>query len=104
MKDTNYRDIKNDDVSTISASQTKACDSFGISISFNDEDLLLESKLHNTPLLMSGYIYEQKPSRILIDNGLVVNILPKSTMNQWGISIKELSSSKLVIQGFNQGA
>ncbi|KAA0066955.1 ty3-gypsy retrotransposon protein [Cucumis melo var. makuwa] len=43
-------------------------------------------------------------NQILIDNGSAVNILPKSTMNQLGISVEELSNSKLVIQGFNQGA
>ncbi|KAA0059652.1 gag protease polyprotein [Cucumis melo var. makuwa] len=37
-------------------------------------------------------------------NGSAVNILSKSTMNQLGISMEELSNSKLVIQGFNQGA
>ena len=52
---------------------------------------------------MSGYVREQMLNRILIDNGYVINILPKSTMNQLGISIEELSSSKLVIHGFNQG-
>ncbi|KAA0061095.1 retrotransposon protein putative ty3-gypsy sub-class [Cucumis melo var. makuwa] len=38
------------------------------------------------------------------DNDSAVNILSKSTMNQLGISVEELSNSKLVIQGFNQGA
>ncbi|KAA0048157.1 uncharacterized protein E6C27_scaffold63G00570 [Cucumis melo var. makuwa] len=51
-----------------------------------------------------GYVQEQKLNQILIDNGSTVNILPKSTMNQLGISVEELSNSKLVIQGVNQGA
>ncbi|KAA0059874.1 uncharacterized protein E5676_scaffold184G00780 [Cucumis melo var. makuwa] len=75
-----------------------------MSISLSDEDLLLGSKLHNRPLYVSGYIREQKLNQILIDNGSAVNILSKSTMNQLGISVKELSNSKLVIQGFNQEA
>ncbi|KAA0025450.1 ty3-gypsy retrotransposon protein [Cucumis melo var. makuwa] len=75
-----------------------------ISREVNDEDLLLGLKLHNRPLYVSGYVREQKLNQILIDNGSAVNILPKSTMNQLGISVEELSNSKLVIQGFNQGA
>ncbi|KAA0055891.1 uncharacterized protein E6C27_scaffold438G00090 [Cucumis melo var. makuwa] len=51
-----------------------------------------------------GYIREQKLNQILINNGFAINILSKSTMNQLGISVEELSNSKLVIQGFNQGA
>ncbi|KAA0046823.1 ty3-gypsy retrotransposon protein [Cucumis melo var. makuwa] len=104
VKDTIIEILKNDDVSTTVTSPMKACDSCCMSISFSDEDLLLGSKLHNRPLYISGYIGEQKLNQILIDNGSVVNILPKSTMNQLGISVEELSNSKLVIQGFNQGA
>ena len=47
---------------------------------------------------MLGYVWEQKLNLILVDNG------SRSTMNQLDISYEELSSSKLVIQGFNQGA
>ncbi|TYK02888.1 uncharacterized protein E5676_scaffold968G00270 [Cucumis melo var. makuwa] len=75
-----------------------------ISIDFSDEDLLLGSKLHNRPLYVSGYVREQRVDRILVDNGLAVNIMPKSTMRQLGILMEELSNSKLVIQGFNQGS
>ncbi|KAA0066968.1 gag protease polyprotein [Cucumis melo var. makuwa] len=104
VKDTIIQILKNDDVSTIVTSPTKACDSCCMSISFSDEDLLLVSKLHNRPLYVSGYVREQKLNQILIDNGSAVNILAKSTMNKLGISVEELSNSKLVIQGFNQGA
>ncbi|KAA0034031.1 ty3-gypsy retrotransposon protein [Cucumis melo var. makuwa] len=68
----------------------------------SDEDLLLRSKLHNKPLYVSGYVREQRVDRILIDNGSVINIMPKSTMRQLSILMDELSNSKLVIQGFNQ--
>ncbi|KAA0042128.1 ty3-gypsy retrotransposon protein [Cucumis melo var. makuwa] len=104
VKDTIIEILKIDDVSTTVTSPTKACDFCCMSISFSDEDLLLGSKLHNRPLYVSGYVREQKLNQILIDNGSAVNILPKSTMNQLGISVEELSNSKLVIQGFNQGA
>ncbi|KAA0041323.1 ty3-gypsy retrotransposon protein [Cucumis melo var. makuwa] len=96
IKDTIIEILKNDDVSTISVAQMKAYNSCCISISISDEDLLLRSKLHNRPLFVSGYVWELKLNRILIDNGSGVNILSKSTINQLDISIKELSSSKLV--------
>ncbi|KAA0044960.1 uncharacterized protein E6C27_scaffold74G002660 [Cucumis melo var. makuwa] len=82
VKDTIIEILKNDDVSTIVTSPTKECDSCCMSISFSDEDLLLGSKLHNRPLYVSGYVWEQKLNQILIDNGSAVNILSKSTMNQ----------------------
>ena len=67
-----------------------------------DEDLLLGSKPHNRPLFVSCYTRGKNVSRILIDDGSAVNIMPKVTMRRLGISMEELSKSRLVIQGFNQ--
>ncbi|RVW52984.1 hypothetical protein CK203_072696 [Vitis vinifera] len=72
-------------------------------ITFTNEDLQLGSKLHNRPLFVTGYIREQNITRILIDGGSVVNIMPKATMKRLGIATKELTWSCLMIQGFNQG-
>ena len=47
---------------------------------------------------------EQRVGQILIDDGSAINIIPKSTMKQLGISMEELSNYKLVIKGFNQGS
>ncbi|KAI5349399.1 hypothetical protein L3X38_002286 [Prunus dulcis] len=73
------------------------------SITFTDEDLLLGSKPHNRPLFVFGYVREQKLSRMLVDGGSAVNIMPKSTMIKLGITVDELSRSRVMIQGFNQG-
>ncbi|TYK28245.1 ty3-gypsy retrotransposon protein [Cucumis melo var. makuwa] len=56
------------------------------------------------PLYVSGYVREQRVDQILIDNGPTVNIMLKSTMRQLSILMDELSNSKMVIQGFNQGS
>ena len=52
---------------------------------------------------MTSYIREQEVSRILIDGGFVVNILPLKILKELGISLDELLPSRLTIQGFNQG-
>jgi len=36
-----------------------------------------------------------------VDGGSTVNIMPKSTMNDLGITVEELSKSRTMIQGFN---
>ncbi|KAM1084838.1 hypothetical protein TB2_022687 [Malus domestica] len=72
-------------------------------INFTDEDLLLGSKPHNRPLFVSGYVREHKVNRMLVDDGSAINIMPKSTMATIGIKVNELSLSRLLIQGFNQG-
>jgi len=50
---------------------------------------------------VTGYIREQKVKHILVDGGLAVNIMPKSTTNELGIMVEELSKSRMVIQGFS---
>ena len=71
-------------------------------MTFANEDLLLGSKQHNRPLFVLGYTQRERVSRILIDNGSTVNIMPKGMMRHLRISMEELSKSQLVIQGFNQ--
>ncbi|KAM1575819.1 hypothetical protein ACFX10_032213 [Malus domestica] len=72
-------------------------------IHFTDEDLLLGSKPHNRHLFVFGYVREHKVNRMLGDGGSAINIMPKSTMTTIGIKAEELSISRLLIQGFNQG-
>ncbi|KAM2695541.1 hypothetical protein EV1_040025 [Malus domestica] len=72
-------------------------------INLTDEDLLLGSRPHNRPLFVSGYIREHKVNRMLVADGLAINIMPKSTMTTIGIKVDELSLRSLLIQGFNQG-
>ena len=77
------------------------CSSCNTTITFTNDDLLLGSKPHNQSLFVAGFIKEQKIDRILIDGGSTINIMPKSTMHDLGITIAELSKSQTMIQGFN---
>ncbi|XP_016501455.2 uncharacterized protein LOC107819815 [Nicotiana tabacum] len=52
---------------------------------------------------MVGFVREQRISRILIDDGSGVNILPIRTIKELDIPMDELCESRLMIQGFNQG-
>jgi len=59
-------------------------------VTFTGDDLLLGSKPHNRSLFMASYIKEHKVDRILVDRGSTVNIMPKSTMHDLGITTEEL--------------
>nr|XP_009773113.1 PREDICTED: uncharacterized protein LOC104223382 [Nicotiana sylvestris] len=72
-------------------------------ITFTDDDLLLGETYHNRPLFMVGFVREKRISRILIDDGSGVNILPIRTVKELGIPMDELCEIRLMIQGFNQG-
>jgi len=73
------------------------CASCNMVVTFVDDDLLLDSKPHNFPLFMAGYIKKQKVDRILIDGVLAINIMLKSTMHHLGITIEELLKSRTMI-------
>ncbi|XP_074290338.1 uncharacterized protein LOC141617067 [Silene latifolia] len=83
------------------AEPSTQCVSCNAALTFSDEDLLLGSKPHNRPLYVSGYIRGKKFNRILIDGGSGVNLMPKATTKELGITVDELSSSRTVIHGFN---
>ncbi|XP_051130789.1 uncharacterized protein LOC127251221 [Andrographis paniculata] len=71
-------------------------------ITFTDEDLMLGSKPHNHPLLVVGYIHEQRNSRIFLDGGAAVNVLPLYTLQKLGIPVDQLFESRMTIHGYNQ--
>ena len=56
---------------------------------------------HNRPLFVASYIREQNVNCILIDEGLVINIMLKSMIHDPSIKVKELSKSQMTIYGFN---
>ncbi|KAH0651762.1 hypothetical protein KY284_031674 [Solanum tuberosum] len=72
-------------------------------ITFSDDDLLFGDTFHNRPLFMVGFAHEKMVNRILVDGGSGINILPIRTMKELGISTADLTDSRLMIQGFNQG-
>jgi len=68
-------------------------------ISFDDEDLLLKSKLYNCPpfLFIKGYFVKKMVNCILVDNGLAINIRPLKTMKEFEIPMKKLFLSHWMI-------
>ncbi|XP_059281291.1 uncharacterized protein LOC132034986 [Lycium ferocissimum] len=83
--------------------RSEEVDTCDAKITFTNDDLLLGQTLHNRPLYMVGFVRGHKVNRIMIDDGSGVNILPIRIVKELGISVDELSESRLMIQGFNQG-
>ncbi|GAA0170902.1 hypothetical protein LIER_25062 [Lithospermum erythrorhizon] len=69
---------------------------------FTDEDISEEDDDHNRPLYISGYLCEVKISRILVDRGSAVNILPFHIRKLVSISTEDLQTTRVMIQCFNQ--
>ncbi|XP_070020850.1 uncharacterized protein [Nicotiana sylvestris] len=58
---------------------------------------------HNRPLYLVGYMRDERVNRILVDGGHSMNILPIHIVKELGIPMNELSESRVMIQGLNQG-
>ena len=94
--------VEETEVETQKSLQSSVCHCCVTKITFSDDDLLLGTKPHNRPLYTAGFVRGQNVSRILIDDGSAVNIIPLKTVKELGIPMDELLESRLMIQGFNQ--
>ena len=79
--------------------RTAACMSM---ITFNDNDMCAEVSNHNRPLFITGHILTSKVSRVMVDGGSAVNLLPRRALSLLSVPLSHLRPSHLVIQGFNQ--
>jgi hypothetical protein len=73
-------------------------------INFTDNDLLIGTSDYNCPLYITGNYGGQKISRILVDAGFSINIMPLKTLKTITLDIKNLSDGKVIIHGFNQNS
>jgi len=56
---------------------------------------------HDRPLYYTGYIRSSEVSRIQVDLGSALNIMPRRVMPHLGISTRRLSTTQITIYGFN---
>ncbi|KAB2635364.1 hypothetical protein D8674_025898 [Pyrus ussuriensis x Pyrus communis] len=82
---------------------TVACHMVEVEIEEPSKGKAIATEVEKTLTPEEGYVREYKVNRMLVDGGSAINIMPKSTMTIIGIKVNELSLSRLLIQGFNQG-
>lgn len=58
--------------------------------------------MHNRPLLMAGSLEDIPVSRIMLDCGSAINIIPLKMLLKLGYTINDLSPTNVMIQGFTQ--
>ncbi|KAH7853285.1 hypothetical protein Vadar_000919 [Vaccinium darrowii] len=71
-------------------------------VAFGDEDMYAETLDHNRPLFITGFVLNTEISRVMVDGGSAVNLLPKRALGMIGVRLSQLRPCHLVIQGFNQ--
>ena len=69
-------------------------------ITFTTNDMQVKGK-HDRPLYFTGYIRSSEVSRIQVDLGSALSIMPRRIMQHLGISTHRLSATQTIIYGFN---
>ncbi|KAL4192915.1 hypothetical protein AMTRI_Chr06g174350 [Amborella trichopoda] len=73
-----------------------------MAITFSENDLQLGGKFHNRPHFMTGELHTYPINRIMLDGGSTINLIPKIILTQLGLGSKDLTSTHITVQGFNQ--
>ena len=71
------------------------------SITFTHEDMLVKDNKHDRPIYYNGYISSTCIERIQVDPGPALNIIPKRPFYFLGIPLSRLSTTIIIIYGFN---
>jgi len=69
-------------------------------ITFTPDDMQVKEK-HDRPLYFTGYIGSSKVSRIQVDPGSTLRIMPRRVMQHMEIPTLRLSATQTTIYGFN---
>ncbi|KAL4179113.1 hypothetical protein AMTRI_Chr13g118430 [Amborella trichopoda] len=71
-------------------------------VPFSNDDLQLGGKFHNCPLFVTSELHAHHISRIMLDGGSVVNLIPRRILTRIGLGHGDLTPTTLMVQGFNQ--
>ncbi|RDY11087.1 hypothetical protein CR513_04289, partial [Mucuna pruriens] len=70
-------------------------------LTFSDEEISTEGKQHNQPVHISVKCGDYMITRVLIDNGSSLNVLPKSTLDKLSSMHSQLKASTVVVRAFD---
>ena len=66
-------------------------------VTFSDEDLPLEGRVHNRPQFIQAIVISKKSSCIMVDDGYVINVFPLRLLYQFRMNVEDLEGSNVII-------
>ncbi|RDX82519.1 hypothetical protein CR513_36667, partial [Mucuna pruriens] len=70
-------------------------------LTFSDEEIPAEGRQHNQPLHIAVKCGDYMITKVLIDNGSSLNILPKATLDKLGSIHVQLKASPVIVRAFD---
>ena len=59
-------------------------------VTFSDEDLPLEGRIHNRPLFIQAIVRSKKTSCIMVDDGSTINVYPLRLLYKFRMNVVDL--------------
>lgn len=78
-----------------------ACVTFGNFLGFNDDELSVEEKNHNKALHISLRCINTILSRVLVDTGSSLNVMPKTTLVKLLLEGMNMKPNTLIVKAFD---
>ena len=70
-------------------------------ITFLDEDLSHEERIHNHPLLIQALVRSKKTSRVMVDDGFAINVCHLRLLHKFGMNVEDLEESNVIIWAYD---
>jgi len=70
-------------------------------LTFADEEIPIEGRGHNRVLHVSVKCLDHIVAKVLIDNGLSLNVMPKRTLDKLSFNASHLRLSSIVVRAFD---
>ena len=66
-------------------------------ITFSDEDLPPERRVHNRPLFIQAIVKSKKTPCVMVDDGSTINFYPLRLLHKFGMNVENLKQSNMII-------
>ena len=70
-------------------------------ITFSNEDLLPEGRVHNLPLFIQAIVKYKKTSCFMVDDGSTINVYPLRLLHKFGMNVENLEQSNMIIWAYD---
>ena len=70
-------------------------------VTFSDEDLPLEGRIHNCPLFIQKIVRYKKTSCIMVDGGSAINVYPLRQLQKFGMNVEDLEGFDVIIWAYD---
>ena len=70
-------------------------------VTFSNEDLPLEGRIHNRPLFIEVIVRSKKTSCVIVDDKFAINVCPLRLLYKFEMNVEDLKGSNVIIRAYD---